>query len=219
MVLQEHEQRIRWIHEYTERNKTPTLESLAQASFESLDDLLLQLQFTGNANLVRYPNGQSMTGNELAERICYVLGELKGNNSAELLAHLKHLAPYVPRELRAQVENLIQKEHPLFLLIQEGCSEIVDVSNGAVIGRDPRAHIQLYDEHISAKHLRIFPGTEAYMIEDLGSKNGTKLNGVPLASHVPKALHRADIVTIGRDLPAKVATYCYQFHRKAVIGF
>ncbi len=219
MVLQEHDQRVRWIHEYTDRTKSPTLEGLAQTSFDSLDSLLLELQFAKDTPLVCYPHGQSLSGNELAERICHVMGELRGHSHGELLAHLHHLLPFVPRELREQVSVLIQKEHPLFFLIQEGCSKLVDVSNGAVIGRDPQVTIQLYDKHVSTKHFRVFPHTEVYMVEDLGSKNGTFLNGVQLKSNVPKALHRTDILTIGRDLQAKVATYCYEFHRKAMIGF
>lgn len=46
-----------------------------------------------------------------------------------------------------------------------------------VIGRDPRCELPLHDDGISRRHCRIFKQRETYAIEDLGSTNGTLVNG------------------------------------------
>lgn len=51
----------------------------------------------------------------------------------------------------------------------------------AVIGRAPDADVTIDNQDISRQHVTITWTGEAYVIEDLGSKNGTLLNGERLA--------------------------------------
>ena len=53
---------------------------------------------------------------------------------------------------------------------------------------------------VSRRHfmLTLLPG-EGYVIEDLGSSNGTFLNGVPLVAGAPVFLKRGDIIQLARD--------------------
>ncbi|ADO69919.1 FHA domain-containing protein [Stigmatella aurantiaca] len=49
-----------------------------------------------------------------------------------------------------------------------------------LIGRTPECDVVLYDAGISRKHCRIFSLGERYFVEDMGSSNGTKVNGAPI---------------------------------------
>lgn len=67
---------------------------------------------------------------------------------------------------------------------------------GTVIGRNPgRADAILSDSSVSGVHCRVF-WEERWMLEDLGSRNGTRLNGTPLDPHRPVPLTPGDEVKI-----------------------
>jgi len=66
-----------------------------------------------------------------------------------------------------------------------------------MIGRDPKAGIVLPDTGVSRQHARIFRTDTDFVIEDLGSSNGTYVDGVPVVSCV---LHGGDSVQIGHTL-------------------
>jgi DNA-binding response OmpR family regulator len=53
-----------------------------------------------------------------------------------------------------------------------------------VIGRDPTCDLCISDRQISRYHARIRRTDKGYFIEDLGSKNGTHLNGADLEANV-----------------------------------
>lgn len=63
-----------------------------------------------------------------------------------------------------------------------------------VIGRSSSADLTLADPFLSRHHARMFREGEKVMIEDLGSRNGTLLNGVQVKS--PMALETGDTVTV-----------------------
>ncbi len=54
------------------------------------------------------------------------------------------------------------------------------------IGRQRNNQIQLNDLGVSARHARIFRGTDGYAVEDLKSRNGTWLNGTRVSHAVLK---------------------------------
>jgi hypothetical protein len=64
-----------------------------------------------------------------------------------------------------------------------------------VIGRHPGCAIYLPDRQISREHARIFHTVQGYFVEDLGSKNGTFINGE--AVRTPARLRDGDILQIG----------------------
>ncbi|MBL6707349.1 MAG: FHA domain-containing protein [Planctomycetaceae bacterium] len=66
-----------------------------------------------------------------------------------------------------------------------------------VIGRDPKSGIVLTDHGVSRRHARVFQTDTDFVIEDLGSSNGTYVDGVPVVSCV---LHGGDSVQIGHSL-------------------
>lgn len=69
-----------------------------------------------------------------------------------------------------------------------------DVSHGATLGRG-NVEIKLEDPFASSQHARISREGHVFVIEDLGSTNGTYLNDEPLTG--PQPLHSGDRIRIG----------------------
>lgn len=53
-------------------------------------------------------------------------------------------------------------------------------SAAVVIGRSPRATLVIEDDYCSARHVRVFLEGDVWMVEDLGSTNGTFLDDAKL---------------------------------------
>jgi pSer/pThr/pTyr-binding forkhead associated (FHA) protein len=70
-----------------------------------------------------------------------------------------------------------------------------DLRRGATLGRGESADIRLEDPFASAHHARIERQGDVLVIEDLGSTNGTFLNGEQLSG--PQPLHPGDRIRIG----------------------
>lgn len=65
-----------------------------------------------------------------------------------------------------------------------------------VIGRAPESDLQLLDGRISKRHTVIRPlGDGVYVVEDLGSRNGTLVNGKPIKA--PTEIVNGDVVQVG----------------------
>src|ERR1044072_33677 len=63
-----------------------------------------------------------------------------------------------------------------------------------VIGRSSTSDLPLPDRFLSRHHARIFRDGERYLVEDLGSRNGTLLNGE--AVMVPSPITTGDVIRI-----------------------
>jgi pSer/pThr/pTyr-binding forkhead associated (FHA) protein len=97
--------------------------------------------------------------------------------------------------LRAQ--HGLQPTRLLVLASPElGSGETIDVTAPMVVGRDATSSIRLeHDEFVSARHARIEPRPEGAMVDDLGSTNGTFVNGAKLKkARLAKA---GDVIKIG----------------------
>ncbi|MGD9874245.1 MAG: ATP-binding protein [Kiritimatiellia bacterium] len=64
-----------------------------------------------------------------------------------------------------------------------------------VVGREPGEGLTLEDLSVSRRHFRLILGKSTPEIEDLGSRNGTLLNGKPVTRH---ALNDGDSIEIGQ---------------------
>lgn len=73
----------------------------------------------------------------------------------------------------------------------------VEVTASTLVGREAGSGIRLdRDEFASGRHARIEPRTDGIWIDDLGSTNGTFVNGARLKG--AKALRPGDVVRIGQ---------------------
>jgi DNA-binding winged helix-turn-helix (wHTH) protein len=91
--------------------------------------------------------------------------------------------------------NKMQEEYPL-LVAQEGPlkGQRWQVSQTIVLGRETSCDVVVADRQISRYHARLTPTPEGVILEDLGSKNGTHHNGVPLTG--PVVLQDGDLVSV-----------------------
>jgi hypothetical protein len=71
----------------------------------------------------------------------------------------------------------------------------IDLTDGATLGRSDSADITVDDPFASSVHARIFPRGDFMFIEDVGSTNGTFLNGRQVRR--PEQLKPADTIRIG----------------------
>jgi len=69
------------------------------------------------------------------------------------------------------------------------------------LGRDLANDIPVPDQEISRRHARFLTRTDGVFIEDLGSTNGTFLNGVRISS--PQRLNNGDLITMAASPQAE----------------
>jgi pSer/pThr/pTyr-binding forkhead associated (FHA) protein len=55
-----------------------------------------------------------------------------------------------------------------------------------------------YESGVSRMHASIRLVDEQVMVTDLGSANGTRINGKQISSHIPQAVKHGDILTLGK---------------------
>ena len=65
----------------------------------------------------------------------------------------------------------------------------------AVLGRHPECEVQINSNMVSRKHARVFPLNDRFLIEDLGSGNGTFVNGKKIEGATP--LNHEDRIKLG----------------------
>ena len=66
------------------------------------------------------------------------------------------------------------------------------------LGRDSANDIVIEDLRVSRFHLRILRQGDSHIVEDMGSVNGTRLNGVP--AHAATALKPGDVISLGEQV-------------------
>jgi FHA domain len=74
--------------------------------------------------------------------------------------------------------------------------QTIDLAGSTVVGRDPASDIHLDgDEFASSRHARIDPAPDGVWVEDLGSTNGTFVNGERMTGRV--RLEPGDVLRVG----------------------
>jgi hypothetical protein len=68
-------------------------------------------------------------------------------------------------------------------------------SNGAVLGRSRECDVKVDDENVSRKHAEVRPSGGAWIVRDLGSTNGVKVNGRKIAG--AQSLRPGDSIELG----------------------
>jgi diguanylate cyclase (GGDEF)-like protein len=91
-----------------------------------------------------------------------------------------------------------ERTRPVLTVLTGGASgQLFKVSKGdAVIGRAPNAEVRVEDDGISRAHARLRAETHKAWIEDMGSRNGTFVNGNKITG--PTELREGDKIQVGR---------------------
>jgi len=85
-----------------------------------------------------------------------------------------------------EVEGSVKPKESAMLVLQRGAETgrrwPLDRTRALMIGRDEDCDIHLPDRQVSRNHARIYWTGEQFRVEDLGSKNGTHVNGQEVQS-------------------------------------
>jgi len=92
-----------------------------------------------------------------------------------------------------------KKERTWNLAVEKGPKELRGVSimvhGPVIVGRSPSADIVIGASYVSARHARFSLMGQNLFVEDLGSTNGTTVNGFSITD--PVALNDGDVVMVG----------------------
>lgn len=121
-----------------------------------------------------------------------------------LYAFLGGLFYYLRREVEVTREQIQASQQAAGKLVVVGCGDGVPLEVGdqfklqpvTLVGRGPTTTITLPDSFVSTEHARISAQRGQWWLDDLDSRNGTTLNGVPLSG--PVVLSSGDIISVGR---------------------
>jgi Protein of unknown function (DUF3662)/FHA domain len=70
-------------------------------------------------------------------------------------------------------------------------------SAGAVLGRSREADVVIDDANVSRRHAEVRPHGASWVVRDLGSTNGVKVNGRRIDPARPQSLKRGDVIELG----------------------
>jgi pSer/pThr/pTyr-binding forkhead associated (FHA) protein len=129
-----------------------------------------------------------------------ILLSLRIGAAVALYAFLGWIVLLMWRSLRHEAAFLsTRKAAPLFLGLESadlGNKTLHFTGRDVSIGRDPDCECALDDATISARHARMAFHHNQWWVEDLGSRNGTSLNGEPLTT--PTIVVNGDTIKCGQ---------------------
>jgi hypothetical protein len=107
----------------------------------------------------------------------------------------------VPGPAKPTSKQKPKRGAPRNLVIVSGAGEGTTVELGAnpiSIGRSPGNTLVLEDDYVSGRHARLYPHEGAWVVEDLGSTNGTYMDRARLTA--PMVLPVGTPVRIGKSI-------------------
>jgi pSer/pThr/pTyr-binding forkhead associated (FHA) protein len=124
------------------------------------------------------------------------------NNFTDNLAGIptaqeEHLVPSIPKDVAISL-YLLDTDTVLPL---EGRNEFTlgrSVEGQPILPDIDLTNYQAYEHGVSRLHASITFGMEEAMVTDLGSANGTRLNGQKIPPHRPTSVKDGDVLTLGK---------------------
>ncbi len=101
--------------------------------------------------------------------------------------------------LHSVTADQVAQESPAKLTFETGpfAGRVVGIpAQSAMVGRAPSNDIVIGDPATSGRHCRIEVRAGVYWISDLGSTNGTLVNGEPI---IDKQLDHGDVISVGQN--------------------
>ena len=104
------------------------------------------------------------------------------------------------RGLRSAQEPVRSEPRLNLVVLEPGAAplspgEVFVVPDGSVLGRGERADLVLADQAISTEHARVHRAGRRWVVTDLGSTNGTRVNDAIVRGRAPLA--EGDILALG----------------------
>ncbi len=83
----------------------------------------------------------------------------------------------------------------LILLLDGQATTIELSSDETMLGRDPKCTLEIKSGMVSRRHARVFKNADEFLVEDMGSGNGTFVNGSKIEG--PKPIKHGDRIKLG----------------------
>lgn len=86
----------------------------------------------------------------------------------------------------------------MFLVVLNGGAKgrVLKLEGEGILGRDPSVEYSIDDPTVSRRHSELLKSENGWRLRDLGSANGTEINGVKLIGD--RALAEGDVISLGR---------------------
>ena len=81
----------------------------------------------------------------------------------------------------------------------ESSGELVSLWSGLLVGRSSRCDLILDETSVSGRHAQLTFGQGTWRVRDMGSRNGTRLDGRRLEAGVDRALDAGSVLEFGLD--------------------
>jgi len=165
--------------------------------------------------MIRCPNclNEEMVGalfcNECGTQLVYEDGIPTSNledgtdaldQSPPLQTDLPEHTPFYPISLQNATLSLnIINHNEMITIDKQNEITLGRISTGQPIVPDiDLTPYEAYEAGVSRMHLSIKIGDETIIVTDLGSVNGTRVNGRKIAAHTPQPIKNGDILTLGK---------------------
>jgi len=77
-----------------------------------------------------------------------------------------------------------------------GRGDAITLRGEVIVGRSPDSTLDITDDYASGHHARFYHDAESWIVGDLGSTNGTVVNGLRISR--PTRVGNGDVVRVGR---------------------
>ena len=85
---------------------------------------------------------------------------------------------------------------PQLILLLDGQATTVELTGDeTLLGRDPKCTLEIKSGMVSRRHARVFKNADEFLVEDMGSGNGTFVNGSKIDG--PKSIKHGDRIKLG----------------------
>ncbi len=130
---------------------------------------------------------------------------------------LNNIAPRSDRRASLTNKNRHPGEHGWFIYAESGPVEGLEynIAQPLTLGRAIECEITLLRSHISRHHARLQVMDDVLSVEDLGSSNGTYVNGTRIDGS--KVLHHGDELRF-KDVVFRVKEYSSQVRNEALLN-